>query len=114
MSKHEFFHSTIRDVNIFLYAYQKRERENIKMMEYNAWLNGIYIRSAIASCFDKKHEYPENPLAKKDIKSIAVRTGKTEVEMNRELVMATLKIRQANAELNEKLGNKKTDSESDE
>ncbi len=82
------------------------------MMEYNAWLNGIYVRNAIASCFDKKCEYPENPLAKKDMKSIAERTGKSEVEMNRELVMATLKIRQANAELSEKLGVKKIQSES--
>lgn len=84
------------------------------MMEYNAWLNGLYVMNAIASCFDKKHEYPENPLARKDIKSLAEKTGKTEVEMNRELVMATLKIRQANAEINEKLSKNKTDSEGDE
>ncbi len=103
MSKHDFYHSTIKDVNIYMYAYQKNERDKIKMYEYVAWLNGIYVRSAIGSCFDKKFEYPDNPLLRTDTKSLAEKTGKSEVEMNQELVMASMMIRQANANIEKEL-----------
>lgn len=42
----------------FKMAYQKR----LEQADYNAWLQGNYIRDAIGSCLlDKKYKYPKQP-----------------------------------------------------
>lgn len=35
-----------------------------KMVNYEAWLNGLYIRQAVASIFSKNGKYPEQPIEK--------------------------------------------------
>lgn len=52
-----FWHLNPKKIEPFKTAYQKRiEQEN-----HNAWLQGGYIRDAIASCFDKESKYPQQP-----------------------------------------------------
>lgn len=67
MTKHEFFHSTMKDVNIRIRDHQEKEENRVKELEYVAWMNGLYIRAAVASAFSKKAQYPENPLEQKVI-----------------------------------------------
>lgn len=32
------------------------------MVNYEAWLNGLYIRQAVASIFSKNGKYPDKPI----------------------------------------------------
>jgi hypothetical protein len=42
----------------------------LKFMDTEAWRNGLYIKLAIASSFDKKTKYPESPLSSKKVNKI--------------------------------------------
>lgn len=85
----------------------QNEIENLRIrnQEYIAWLNGFYVRLAVAEIFGGKSapRYPNKPLTDNSdsIEEIAKKNGKTEEEINAELVMATLQIREANARLDE-------------
>lgn len=41
----------------FKIAYKKK----LEQEDYNAWLQGGYIRDAIGSCFNKNYKYPKQP-----------------------------------------------------
>ena len=71
MTKHEFFHSTMKDVNIRIRDYQEKEENRVKELEYVAWMNGLYIRAAVASAFSKKAQYPENPLEQNKVEDLS-------------------------------------------
>lgn len=43
-------------------TFNKKIREQTELMNYQAWLNGIYIQYAIGSCFSKNTRYPSEPL----------------------------------------------------
>ena len=79
------------------------EQVRIKNQEYIAWLTGFYVRLAVAELFGGKSasKYPQKPLTdhSDSIAEIAEKNGKTEEELNAELVMATLQIREANARI---------------
>lgn len=57
---------------------------------------------AMGACLDKKTKYPENPLTKKkeDIKEIAKNSGKSEAQMQQELLYMQLQVMKANSDLN--------------
>ena len=44
-----------------LQAYWQANQFGIERRNQELWLQGLYIRSAVASCMDKKFKYPEKP-----------------------------------------------------
>jgi len=71
MSKHDYFHSTPNDIEIFIREYDSRKKSEIKIkteeIEYSAWLNGLYVRLAVSSVLNgKKVKYPKKPLEKNE------------------------------------------------
>lgn len=63
----EYFHSTPRDIYMFLEIKRKeREQENEfrdKERRYVAWMNGIYVMRAISAVIHgNKSKYPDNPI----------------------------------------------------
>ena len=101
MKKKEFLHSTMKDINIALESFGKNQEENVKRIEYESWLTGMYIISSISCAFSKKAKYPKNPIAvdTKDIKQVAKVTGKSEEELRQEEIYMSLLIKQANANI---------------
>lgn len=37
--------------------------EQSKLMDYSAWLNGVYVARAVGSCLSNKVKYPFNPIS---------------------------------------------------
>lgn len=103
MSKREFFHSTMHDVNVRIEAFGKSQEETVKRLEYHSWLTGMYVMHSISCNFSKKATYPKNPIEidTKDIKQVAKKTGKSEEELRQEEMYMALRIRQANANIQE-------------
>ena len=66
MTEKEFRHSTIKEINIRLKKYKEENEYKVKELEYHSWLTGLYVKNAIASCFDKKVKYPKNPIEEKE------------------------------------------------
>lgn len=89
MSKHDFFHGTPHDIEVFINQYDKRVRAEIdaefERMKYNAWLNGLYVRSAVASCLSRKAKYPKEPYTEKDTNEVIVATEDMSDEVKAEL-----------------------------
>lgn len=105
MTKKEFLHSTPHDVNVFIDAYNKKQENEIRLLELSAWKNGLYVLEAIATAFDEKHTYPENPLLKEQRQNeIEKGEQKSEEELNQEFLLMSLMVRQANAEIEKKTG----------
>lgn len=50
-----------------MYMYQdnfiKEKEEQLKMLDVAAFYQGLYVKQAIASCFDKRAKYPQKPLS---------------------------------------------------
>ena len=105
MTKYDFLHSTLRDINLKFEAEANRKEEELKLIEYQCWLSGVYVRDAIASAFNgNKYKYPENPLTviNKSPKEIAKKSGKTEEELRQEEAYASLLVKQANSNIAKK------------
>lgn len=68
-----------------------------------SWMIGAYVREAIVSSFPgkKKIKYPESPIEKrsKSTKEISKKSGKTEQELQQELMYMSLRVKQANANI---------------
>lgn len=68
-----------------------------------SWMIGAYVREAIVSAFPgkKKIKYPKSPIETRNesTKEIAKKSGKTEQELQQELMYMTLRVRQANANI---------------
>ncbi len=62
MTKKEFLHSTLADIQERLEKYKREKEYEMKLMEYQSWIHGIFNRAAIVSSFNKRAKYPENPL----------------------------------------------------
>lgn len=101
MTKREFLHSTMSDINIRIESYGKEREDKIKSLEYLAWLTGMYVTHSIAVSFNKHAKYPESPIKvnAKDIKQVAKATGKTEEELRQEEFYMSLLVKQANANI---------------
>lgn len=57
MTWDEFWYESIDRLESYRKAFQlSLERRNQEL-----WLQGLYIRAAVASCLDKKFKYPEQP-----------------------------------------------------
>lgn len=57
MTWDEFWHESLDR----LQAYWQANQFNLERRNQELWLQGLYIRSAVASCLDKKFKYPEAP-----------------------------------------------------
>ena len=59
---------------VYRNSYLDKMEADIKMMNYNAWLQGLYISSAVASVFSKGHKYFKEPIdfGKKDNKKSSI------------------------------------------
>ena len=78
MTKHDFFHGTPKDVEVFITSFDKRIKTEaeatFERMKYTAWLNGMYVRIAVASCLSKKAKYPKQPYGEEEQKDVIVAT----------------------------------------
>lgn len=89
-----------RYMELYHDAYENRQKEQIEMLEYQAWMNGIYIRHSIASVFDSDNKYPEKPIGLFDDKEDTENEELTEeqkVQAQKDLLMK-LQIMQSNFE----------------
>lgn len=72
-------------------------------IEYQSWLTGLYVYTAIGAAFGGKkgRSYPNKPFTDKSdsIEEIAKKNGKTEEELNAELLYMTLRIKEVNSRL---------------
>jgi len=44
-----------------LHAYWQAHQFAVEQRNQELWLQGLYIRAAVASCLDKKNKYPDKP-----------------------------------------------------
>ena len=91
----------MKDMNIRIDAYRKEQEEQVKRIEYQSWLTGMYVTHSIACSFNKHSKYPKNPISvdTNDIKQMSKVTGKSEEELKQEEMYMFLLIRQANANI---------------
>ena len=95
MTKHEYMHSTPHDVDLFLQVKSDEEKQKGEIMNYTAWLNGLYVARAVASVMSKKSKYPKKPISDKDsefVDSIVVTEDMSEEakEHTRQLLLGNL------------------------
>ena len=95
MTKHEYMHSTPHDVDLFLQVKSDEEKQKGEIMNYTAWLNGLYVARAVASVMSKKSKYPKKPISDKDsefVDSIVVTEDMSEEakEQTRQLFLGNL------------------------
>ena len=57
MTWQEFWYESLSRLEMY---WQKNQFE-IERRNQELWMQGIYIREAVASCMDKKAKYPEKP-----------------------------------------------------
>lgn len=50
-------------------------------MDLSAFFNGVYIRRAIASCFDKKNKFPDGPLLQQQNKASESLSGEEQFKL---------------------------------
>lgn len=78
MTKHDFFHGTPHDVEVFLTSYDRKAKAEadakFEQMKYTSWLNGLYVRLAVGSCLSKKCKYPKQPYGESEAKDVIVAT----------------------------------------
>lgn len=114
MSRKEFLRSTIRDLQVRIREYEKSKRDEIetqvKLIEYQSWLSGLYVKSAVSSALSNKAKYPDKPITEKTKKpQIEEKTDvpkRSEAELKQEERYYELLIKKANANIAE-IGNKK-------
>jgi hypothetical protein len=91
---------------------QQLEEEHYKQIDYQAWLTGLYVRAAVSNVLGGKKgpQYPQKPLTdnSESVAEIAKNSGRTEEEINADLLMATLQIQEANARIEEVQSGKET------
>lgn len=114
MSRKEFLKSTIRDLQVRIREYEKGKCDEIetqvKLIEYQSWLSGLYVKSAVSSALSSKAKYPDKPITEKTKKpQIEEKTDvpkRSEAELKQEERYYELLIKKANANIAE-IGNKK-------
>lgn len=114
MSRKEFLRSTIRDLQVRIREYEKSKRDEIetqvKLIEYQSWLSGLYVKSAVVSALSDKAKYPDKPITEKTKKpQIEEKTDvpkRSEAELKQEERYYELLIKKANANIAE-IGNEK-------
>lgn len=98
-------HATPNDIYLKIEDYNNKKEEEYDLIIYKSWLNGLYHTIALSSFFNKSGKYPDSPLneKKKGLKEVAKKSGKTEAQLQQELLYMQLRVRQVNSEI-EKVG----------
>lgn len=90
-----------RYMELYRDAYEDKQKEQIEMIEYQAWVNGIYIKCSVASALDSNNKYPEKPFGifegEEDSSENEELTEEQKVQAQKELLMK-LQIMQCNFE----------------
>lgn len=91
-------------------AYQEEKEYKAKEIEYQSWLTGLFVLNAIGCAFSKGRKYPDNPIKveHKSMDEIAKETGKTKEELAQEEQYFTMRVRQANANIDKVRKKKET------
>lgn len=58
----DFWNLTPKKLQPFVKAKEQEIELKTKLLNYEAWLNGLYIRQAVASIFSKNGKYPDKPI----------------------------------------------------
>lgn len=58
---------TPNTIKMEIEAYWKRQKSALEIVEYQSWLNGLYVMNAVGACFNKKNKYPDNPMKKQQV-----------------------------------------------
>lgn len=114
MSRKDFLRSTIRDLQVRIREYEKNKRDEIetqvKLIEYQAWLSGLYVKTAVASALSSKSKYPDKPITettkKPQVEEKPDIPKRSEAELKQEERYYELLIKKANANIAE-IGNEK-------
>nr|DAR47382.1 MAG TPA: hypothetical protein [Bacteriophage sp.] len=96
-----FWSLTHADLNSIANGYKAKKKEE----DYDNWLNGYYIRSAVACTMNEKNKYYKKPI----LDMIEEEQSEEERKKKAELFFAQLKVMQTNFELNKKKNNGGTD-----
>ena len=110
MSRKEFLRSTIRDLKVRIQQFQKAKSDEIQLqsaiIDYQSWLSGLYVKSAVSSVLaPRKAKYPNKPIME-DKKGNQVEEKpdtpkKSEAELKQEERYYELLVRKANANIAE-------------
>ena len=66
ISKREFLHSTLKDITMRIEGFKEEQEYRAQEIEYQSWLSGLFVRTAIVSALNKRCKYPKNPLDKEE------------------------------------------------
>lgn len=102
MTKREYLRSTPKDIRYVIEAHNDEVETRMKAIQVQSWLTGAYVMNAIGATFGKA-KYPESPI-ENTLKEQAKASGRSEEEMNGEKFIMTMRIMQANANIEEALG----------
>ena len=104
-------HSTPKTIKLYIKEFWENKEREIEWMQWHSWQTGQYVLAAIGTAFSKRCKYPPNPIAKKEesVKEIAKRTNKSEAEIQQNLMYMSMRVRQANANLEQKRKERKED-----
>lgn len=76
MTKQEYFHSTPNDVytriEVAVKEIEQKQKAESQMVDYTAWLHGLYVQYAVASIMSKRAKYPKKPFSQKETGKIVV------------------------------------------
>lgn len=92
-----------------IHEYEKGKRDEIetqvKLIEYQSWLSGLYVKSAVSSALSGKAKYPDKPITEKTKKpQLEEKTDvpkRSEAELKQEERYYELLIKKANANIAE-------------
>ena len=90
----------MNDVRYRMESFKAQMEDDARQVANLAWLTGMYVMHAIGSTFGKS-KYPDNPVIKEEssLAKKAKRAGKSEEELSAELLYMSLRVREANAHI---------------
>lgn len=56
-------------LHIYQKEYENQVQEKADMIDYKAWLSGLYVMKAVGACVNNKNKYPETQLRLQKSKS---------------------------------------------
>ena len=91
-------------VKLCIEKYWENKEREVEWLQFHAWQTGEYVMAAIAATFSKHTKYPQNPLKKKteSVHEIAMKYKKSEAEIQQNLMYMSMRVRQANANIEQK------------
>lgn len=57
---------TPKILNVYQKEYERKMQNEADMIDYSAWLHGLYVKSAISVFINKQNKYPAKPFHELD------------------------------------------------